>query len=520
MLVFLVLAVGIVFVVVSIGVLKVHPFLALSLAAILVGILSPAPLTSQNEIKDELETARRELDQQRQQGVISEGEYQRRRTEVAWEIQERWLERGNRTGGQPVLALELTAQEFGATAGAIGIVIVLAAIIGQCLMESGAADKITRKLLSVLGQKRAAEALLGSGYFLSIPVFFDTVFFLLVPLARALRLRTGANYVLYLMAICAGAVVTHSLVPPTPGPLVMVDNLAGLDLGMAIGMGFLLGLIPAVAGGLLLGRFIDRKLDIPLREVAGSSQEELKEIVRRSDDELPGFLFSMLPVALPVALITGNTLLQYVSSSGILLLPDGILGVSAFLGNKNCALLLAAFIAIGILMRQKGLSLFELSSRLEPAILSAGVIILITSAGGAFGRMLARTGISEVLGQSAGADSLGSQGMFFILMAWGISVVMKIAQGSGTVAMITASSIMAAVLQGKTLDCHVIYIFAAIGFGSVVISWMNDSGFWVVCKMGGLTEKETLSTWTLALLCIGVVGLIEVLILSALFPLV
>ena len=170
---FAVLALGVAFVIVSIGVFKVHPFLALIIAAILVGVLSPVPLTAQNETRAQVESARRNLQEQLQNGQISQEDFTRLWKEIRWEIQEQWLKQQGRSRGQAVLALELTAQEFGSTAGSIGIVIVLAAIIGQCLMDSGAADKITRKLLSILGEKRSAEALLGSGYFLSIPVFFD-----------------------------------------------------------------------------------------------------------------------------------------------------------------------------------------------------------------------------------------------------------------------------------------------------------------------------------------------------------
>ena len=517
---FAVLALGVAFVIVSIGVFKVHPFLALIIAAILVGVLSPVPLTAQNETRAQVESARRNLQEQLQNGQISQEDFSRLWIEIRWEIQEQWLKQQGRSRGQAVLALELTAQEFGSTAGSIGIVIVLAAIIGQCLMDSGAADKITRKLLSILGEKRSAEALLGSGYFLSIPVFFDTVFFLLVPLARALRLRTGRNYTLYIMAICTGAVITHSLVPPTPGPLLMVENLPGLDLGMAIGAGFLLGLLPAIVCGLFFSRYVNNRLEIPLREVAGSSREALEEIVQRSEDQLPSFFFSTLPVVLPIALITGNTFMQYLSASGNLGISDSLLGIGAFLGNKNCALLLATFFSVWLLISQKKQSLSQLATRLETGIVSAGIIILITSAGGAFGKMLARTGISELLAETAGGDLFNNQGILYILLAWGLTVTMKIAQGSGTVAMITASSIMGAILNESTLPFHMVYIFAAIGFGSVVVSWMNDSGFWVVCKMSGFTERETLSTWTLLLLFIGVLGLIEVLVASILFPLI
>lgn len=514
----LILALGIIFIIVAIAGLKMHPFLALILAAILTGLLSPVPLTSTVETRAQLEGELQQLRVQLEDGRITVEQFDRRSSEAAWEIQERWLDDSNRSGGQAVLALELTASEFGSTAAAIGIVIVLAALIGQCLMDSGAADKITRSLLRLFGEPRAPLALLGSGYVLSVPVFFDTVFFLLIPLARALRMRTGKKYVLYVIAIATGGVITHSLVPPTPGPLIMAETLPGLQLGTAIALGFLLGLIPAVLGGFVYAGFVDRRLKIPFREVAGSSQEELEAIVHRPEKELPGLIPSLMPVVLPVLLITGDTILQSMNQSGTLALSDELLRLTAFLGNKNFALLVAAFVALWLLVSARKLTLLELRERMEPAILSAGVIILITSAGGAFGRMLSRTGISAGLQDYVG-DSTG-QGFLLILLAFGLSSLMKIAQGSGTVAMITSSAMMAAVIGGSDLlPFHPIYIFAAIGFGSLVVSWMNDSAFWVICKMSGFTERETLATWTSALVVTGFIGLLEVLLLSTLFPL-
>src|SRR5690606_6030075 len=356
--------------------------------------------------------------------------------QLPWELQDRWLAESNRSGGQAVLALELTATEFGSTAAAIGIVIVLAALIGQCLMESGAADKITRSLLRLVGEPRAPLALLGSGYILSVPISFDTVFFLLIPLARALRMRTGEKYVLYVIAIATGGVITHSLVPPTPGPLIMAETIPGLQLGTAIALGFLIGLVPALVGGYLYGSFVDRRLAIPFREVAGSSSEELEVIVQRPERELPGLIPSLMPIVLPVLLITGDTVLQSLNQAGVLAISEEFLHLVAFLGNKNFALLVAAFLALWLLVSTRKLTLIELRERMEPAVLSAGVIILITSAGGAFGRMLSRTGISAGLQDYIGETI--SQGFFLILLAFGLSSLMKIAQGSGTVAMITS----------------------------------------------------------------------------------
>jgi GntP family gluconate:H+ symporter len=466
---FLVLAIAILFIIVCIGVFKVHPFLALILAAILTGILSPVHLDSA------------------QPGVPN-----------------------------AVLALELTAREFGTTAGAVGVVIVLAAIIGQCLLESGAADKITRVFLSILGEKKASGAFFASGYFLSIPVFFDTVFFLLIPLVRSLFNKTRKNYVLYVMAICAGAVVTHGLVPPTPGPLIVVETLKGLDLGLAIGLGFLLGLIPAVAG---LGYAVFINTRMPDVQPSVETNPDAMGSQEVDEASLPGFWMSALPVVLPVALITGKTFLGLVDEYAPGSVPGFAHSLAEFVGNKNFALLAATFVAAGVLRKWRRLSLGALKDRLEPAIMMGGMIVLITSAGGALGKILSRVGISEAI-QNASADMFVSSAAFYVLLAWTLAALMKTAQGSATVAMITASGIMAALIGNADLPCHLIYIYAAIGFGGMVFSWMNDSGFWVVCKMSGFTERQTLSTWTLLLFTIGFVGLLEVLLLSQLFPMV
>ncbi len=472
---FLILLIGVLFIVAAIIWLKLHPFFALILAAVLVGILP----------SNAVEVA---------PGVS------------VWE--------------QALRSFESSATGLGLMAGKIGIVIALAAVIGQCLMESGAADRITRTLLNIFGEKRASWALLLSGYCLSIPVFFDTVFFLLVPLARAMFLRTGKNYMGYVMAICAGGVITHGIVPPTPGPLLMAETL-NIELGQAILGGFLIGLPVALFGGLVLPRlFVSRGLDLPMRDTPGASTAELQEIVDRPEKELPGFFVSILPVALPVILITAHSVWKALGNES---------DVLALLGNKNLAMFIATGVAMALLARSKGYNLKQLTTAIEPALREAGVIILITAAGGAFGGMLKETGVGKtisdmVTGYVDGGEGTWGLGVLLIFIAWGSAAVMKIAQGSGTVAVITAAGIMAGVLAGLDeagveLPYHKIYIFAAISFGAKVISWMNDSGYWVVCKMSGFTEKETLKTWTAQLAAMGVFGLVEVLILSYLFPL-
>jgi GntP family gluconate:H+ symporter len=470
-----VLGVGMAFIIVGIAVLRIHPFLVLSLAAILVGLMSA------------------EL-----------------------------------PGAPPmnplVQAVELSMTEFGRAAGNIAFVILLAAIIGMCMLDSGAADKIVRRSIALLGEKRAPLALLGSGFFLSIPVFFDTVFFLLIPLARALALRTKRNYVLFVLAICTGGVLTHVLVAPTPGPLMVAEALRplGVELGTSMVMGILFGISPAVAM-LYFARWLDLKVEVPLRETPGATLRDLQAIVDKPEHELPPLWLSVMPVLLPVVLIAAASFLGVVQASlpGVQRLLGGEAGLASiryyvdFLGNKNVAMLLGTAIAVWILVRQRRLGLHEVSESMRAPLETAGVIILITAAGGAFGAMIRHSGVGDVIKHFA-----EGYGIDYVVLAWVVAAVIRVAQGSGTVAMITAAGLMVAILgDGSSLAVHPIYIFLAIGFGALFCSWMNDSGFWVVGRLSGLTEQETLKTWTVLTTFVSVFGGLQVLLVSWLLPL-
>ena len=398
------------------------------------------------------------------------------------------------------------ASAFGRVCGGIGIVIALAALIGQCLMESGAADKITRVFVRALGEKNASLSMLSSGYVLSVPVFFDTVFYLLIPLARAMRVRTGKNYVLFVMAICAGGAVTHTMVPPTPGPLAMAATL-NIDLGVMILVGAFIGIQMSIVGWLFaINR--DKALDIPLRETAGLTLDELEDLAHRDERRLPSFFMSMLPIVLPVLFITSNTAANAIDKE------SAIAGVTAFLGNPNFALLVSAAISLYMLAKQKGYSLAEMAKPVETAFASGGLIILITAAGGSFGGMLVRAEVGTTLGNLA-----QEFGIPFLMLSFLLGVLIKIAQGSGTVTMITVSSIMAPLIVASPPPFHTVYVACAIGSGSLVGSWMNDSGFWVYKQMSGFTEMEALKTWTPLLAVMGVAGYILTQVFAIVLPL-
>jgi GntP family gluconate:H+ symporter len=401
------------------------------------------------------------------------------------------------------------ANAFGRVCGSIGIVIALAALIGQCLMESGAADKITRVFVRALGEKNSSISLLSSGYVLSVPVFFDTVFYLLVPLARAMRVRTGKNYLLFLMSISAGGAVTHSMVPPTPGPLAMAATL-NVDLGMMILVGAIVG-VPMSLVGWFYAIYRDKQLDIPLRETPGLTLKELEELAGQRDDQLPSFFMAMLPIVLPVLFITSNTVAMAMYGDT----QPQLTGITGFLGNPNFALLVSAAISLYLLASSRGYSLSELAKPVETAFASGGLIILITAAGGAFGGMLVLAQVGKTLG-----DMSQAWGIPVLLLSFLLGALLKVAQGSGTVAMITVSSIMAPIILVTPPSFHAVYVACAIGSGSLVGSWMNDSGFWIYKQMSGLTEVEALKTWTPLLVVLGVTGYVVTQIAAILVPLV
>jgi len=406
-------------------------------------------------------------------------------------------------------AAELTTKGFGETAGKIGVVIALASVIGTCLVESGAADKIVRRFLRVFGEERAGTAFVCSSYIISIPIFFEAFFMLLLPLARSLRVRTGKNYMLFVLAICCGGTVTHSLIAPHPGPLAMAENLH-LDLGHTIVFGVMAGMIPAGVGW-LVAQFLARRLDAPMRETGGVSLAELEAMVARREDELPGLTASLTPILLPLILIGSASFLDTLGHrANFPLLFDAV----EFLGNRNIALVIGAALAIWLLMRRRRWNMAKVTEIIGPPFATAGVIILIASAGGAFGSMLRNAGVGDAIKTLAEGRNIN-----LVLLAWTVSVVIRVAQGSATVAMITTSSILYPMISAPgAIPYHPMYIYLGIGFGSKMLSWMNDSGFWTVSKLSGFTEKETLQSWTVVVSVISFTGLLLTLLASSVFP--
>ncbi|MCF0234601.1 MAG: hypothetical protein HUK22_06435, partial [Thermoguttaceae bacterium] len=412
------------------------------------------------------------------------------------------------------------ATELGVTTGKIGALIVFGTIIGKCMTDAGSAERIVRSCRNFFGEKRIPAALAGGAFLLSIPVFYDATFYLLLPLAKSAYRAVRKNYVFYLLCVGLAATISHTSIPPTPGPVAVAETL-GVSLSSALGVGLAVGicLLPvAVLLGWALNKILPNpEIDPAVRaEIDGESANS--GVDATPDDDLPNFWFAIAPIFLPVVLIATASILRAAQAN-----PEFAANVPArawnaifLLGDSNVALGLSAIIAASALFfpRKRRTPLSEMEKKLNAAISAAGTIILITSAGGAYGAMLRASGIGERIQELFGASG-GLSGGWALTLAFLATALLKTAQGSSTTAMITAASIFASMnLTGETLGCHPAYLCAAIGVGSSVVGWMNDSGFCLFSRSSGIREVDCLKVWTVGTGALGCAGFIIILILS------
>ncbi len=469
----LILLVGIFIVVGGIIGLKLHPFLALIFAAIVVALLTPISSLQQFGLSKGMDTA------------------------AALAFSKKGIG-------------ERIATEFGNTCAKIGILIAMAAIIGKCMLESGSAEKIIRSLLKLTGIEKAPIAFLLSSFFLGMPVFFDTVIFLMMPLAKAMTLKIGKNYLFFIMCIMAGAAMANSLVPPAPGPLFLIGEMH-IPIGLMMGTGIVVGLF-TITAGYLYASWANKKYTIPLRDAADARIEDLKIISNTENSQLPSLLVALLPVLVPIIFITLDaSFTAILKANPQASIPKTILTLVKFLGDKNIAIVIGGILALLVIKKYKK---ENLSSFIQNALMSGGGIILITAAGGAFGGMIQQTGISAEIGLLT-----ANYQMALIPMAFFIAALIRTAQGSATVALITTSGVLAGMATNTHLSFNPVYIGLAIGCGSKIFMWMNDPGFWILSKLSNLTEKEVLKTISPLLVVMGFTGLVVILIAAKLFPL-
>lgn len=396
--------------------------------------------------------------------------------------------------GMPATEILDTMKDgMGSTLGFVATVVGLGALFGGILEQSGGAQRLASSMLRKTGEKRAPWAMMATGFLVAIPVFFDVAFIILVPVAYALSKRTGKSLLLYAIPLLAGLAITHAFIPPTPGPIAVADIL-GADLGWVILFGFFAGLPAAIISGPIFARFISRKIHVD------PDVFEDKEDYDESLAPSPGLVISI--IFIPILLIVINTLITSPLFSGFDI-PATLLYTIELVGHPFTALIIANLIAWYFLGVRRGMQKEYLLKIATKSFQAAGIIILLTGAGGAFKQILINSGAGEMI-----AASLNNS--FFNPLVFGfiVAALVRILQGSSTVAMITAAGITAPVLtQGLYSIQEISLIVIAIASGATILSHINDSGFWLVGQYLGLSEKQTFQSWSVMTTLIAIVGL-------------
>ncbi|NNC34157.1 MAG: gluconate transporter [Croceitalea sp.] len=389
-----------------------------------------------------------------------------------------------------------TIQEgMGNTLGFVATVVGLGAMFGAILEASGGAKTIANYMVAKFGLKNSPTAMVISGFLIAIPVFFDVAFIILVPMIYALQRKTGKSLLLYAIPLLAGLAITHAFIPPTPGPIAVAD-IIGAELGWVILVGFIVGIPTALISGLVFGKYISGKIFV----------EAPKQVTENQTDSIPPVGLTLAIIAVPIFLILFNT----VTSSGIFgELNQNVSNAIALIGHPFTALIIANFLAWYFFGLKRGFTkeqLFKISGK---SLAPAGTIILLTGAGGVFKQVLTNTGAGELL-----ANSLSAVGFPLIAFAFLSAAIVRIIQGSSTVAMITAAGLVSPLLISAELSpvqlaCMVI----AIASGASIFSHVNDSGFWLVGQYLGISEKQTFKSWTMMTTILALTGVISVSIL-------
>lgn len=398
------------------------------------------------------------------------------------------------------------AAGFGSTMAGIGILIISGVILGELLHASGCMEEIANLFIQKLGIKNTPLAMNLTGYLVSIPVFFDAAFVILVNLAKSLSQKGKISFVSLVTALSVGLITTHAMVIPTPGPTAVAGTM-GANVGWFIFYGIITSLVGSIAGGVLYGRYLGKTAEF--KDNFAQDFEEV-EMVATKDGAVkrPSGGLGIFLILLPIMFILIGTIVTMFLEKGTMMHT-----IFGFIGDKNIALISSVLISYAILKDYLPHDLNEMTSE---ATSQAGAILAITGAGGAFGSIITLSGIGDVIVQSlSGLTGSSGASIVVILAAFFISALLRIAQGSTRVALVTTSAIFAPIVAGLTGTSPVL-VGLAVCAGGLGFSLPNDSGFWVVNRFSNFTTQQTLKAWTVGGSISAIFTLLAVLVLSLL----
>jgi len=394
---------------------------------------------------------------------------------------------------------------FGGTLGNVALLIALGAMLGKLIEHSGGARVLSEKMVSVFGERRAPLGLGIASLAFGFPIFFDAGLIVMLPIIFAVARRLGNNVLLYGIPAATAFSVMHVFVPPHPGP-VAASELYGADVGLVLLVAIVLAFPVWYLAGYLWGTFVGRRFVLPVPALFGSVDDDV-QVNPPSVGTVVGILL------LPLVLIFFNTGLDFLGTAGVVDDSETWVQVLSSVGTAPVALLISVLVALVVLGQRRGENGTALEKIVDSSLGPVASVILITGAGGMFGGILRLSGIGDAL-----ADVLGDTGVPVILAVWLIAVVLRVAQGSATVALVTAAGLMApAVAAGGFSEMQIVAITLATAAGSVFASHVNDSGFWLVGRLMGMDVKTTLKTWTVQQSLQSVVGFLFALAVFAIF---
>ncbi|MDY5061074.1 gluconate:H+ symporter [Staphylococcus simulans] len=399
--------------------------------------------------------------------------------------------------------VETVEKGMGSTLGHIAIIFGLGAILGKLLSDGGGATRIADTLIDKFGEKHVQWAMVVAAFVIGIALFFEVGLVLLIPLVFTLAKRTKVSPLKIGLPMITALSVTHGFLPPHPGPVVIAKELHA-SLGEVLLYGFIIAIPVTIIAGPVFGKIAQKLTPTAYtREGDISSLGAQKEF---KDSEMPGFGISVLTATLPVILMLIATVVQLITGN-VENSKNAFIGIINFIGTADTAMLIAVLFAMVTMGLRQGRNNKAIMQSVTDAIYPIGMMILIIGGGGTFKQVLIDGGVGDTIAKMFEGSTMSP-----ILLAWIVAAVLRLALGSATVAAISTTGIVLPLLQAS--DVNVALVVLAIGAGSVILSHVNDAGFWMFKEYFGLTIKETFLTWSLLETIISVSGLIFILFLS------
>ncbi len=396
-------------------------------------------------------------------------------------------------GMEPVAVVDSIQKGIGNILGFLVIILGLGAMLGKLVADSGAAQRITTKLVEKFGKKNIQWAVVLTGFIVGIPMFYSVGFVILIPLVFTIAAATGLPLLYVGLPMLASLSVTHGYLPPHPAPTAIAEIFQA-DIGKTLFYGILVAIPAIIVGGPLLSRTMKNINATPLKEFINPTI--------LNEEEMPGTGISIFTALLPVILIG-------IAAVASLSLPEGsaILKILLFIGNPVIAMLISVLVAIYTLGLARGKKMTAVMDSVGNAITGITMVLLIIAGAGALKQVLIDSGVSEYIGEMLKGSAISP-----LILAWLIATIIRVCVGSATVAGLTAAGIVLPLASGANVSPELMVL--AIGSGSLMLSHVNDSGFWLFKEYFNLSVKDTLKTWTVMETTVGIMGLLGVLVLD------